>query len=101
MAGLLLYQGYGLTIQSGLMPLKYFSLSLFFGFALQTISELLDRPANHIRSIFEGQLSICCPAINFLQGGFVNHYRNSLHIRKICIGGNRERKSYSIGVPRA
>ena len=83
MAGLLLYQGYGLTIQSGLMPLKYFSLSLFFGFALQTIYELLDGPANHIRPIFERQLSICCQAVNFLQGGFVNSYRNSFHIRKI------------------
>jgi len=58
LAGLLLYQGYGLTIQSGLMPLKYFSLSLFFSFALQTIYELLDGPANHIRSIFEGQFDL-------------------------------------------
>src|SRR5438552_15134702 len=85
MAGVLLYQGYGLTIQSGLTPLKYFSLSLFFSFAFQPLYELLDGPANHIPSILERQLRICCQAVNFLQGEFVNGYRNSLHIRKICI----------------
>src|SRR2546425_12291488 len=69
-------------MQSRFVPPKYFRLSLFFGVALQPLYELLDGPANHIRPIFERQLSICCQAVNFLQGGFVNSYRNSFHIRK-------------------
>jgi hypothetical protein len=82
LAGLLLYQGYGLTIQSGLMPPKYFRLSLILGFAFQPLYELLDSPANHVRPIFEGRLSIGCQAINFLQHWLVNSYRNSFHMKK-------------------
>jgi len=82
LAGLFLYQGYGLTMQSGLMPPKYFGLSLFFSVAFHPLYELLDSLANHLRSIFERELSICCQAVDPLQCRFIDSYRNSFHIMK-------------------
>jgi len=66
------------------MPPKYFGLSLF-GFTLQTIYEMLDRPANDIRAIFERELSVCYQAINLLQHRLVNRYHNSFHMREVIV----------------